>query len=254
MPDDLLFNSILQSKWGDSRLLLQRSDARRLAQHTDNKGRTTLHMACWGDAPIDIVKSILGVHPQLSTRRDGFGWNPLNIACEKKWEDLVETILAVNPHAAAVADKNGRIPLQYALSGFLSISMIKRLLDIHPTSVYHYTADEYDGVCSVLHSFISCLQRKIKSFDSDLLYDNVYRLRIDVEIFSLMRMAYAYGTIERTETHKWLPLHEALRHKTVIPLPSVFILALLKIFSRMDCVQPDEEGCFLLHVLCKDSV
>lgn len=98
------------------RIRLQTKSGCKEVQKADCTGMTALHFACSFRPPIDIVESLLLLHPASSKQPDIFGKTPLHEACENLASiDVIDFLLEHWPFSATLTDKRGRTPLHHAV-------------------------------------------------------------------------------------------------------------------------------------------
>jgi len=230
--DDDLYKAVYDRRWDYSRMLLKRTDALRLIRYEDPElGRGVLLAASCRNAPLDIVQSIIHLDPSQLTQQDEDGCTPLHDACCSASEEVVMLMLSVAPHAAAISDNCGDLPLHWAIGGRLVSIIIRRLLLIHPTAVYK---EDWNN------------QTPLSIFIDDWNWGAQHT--IPMETFMLLIQAHAHGTLDErtaTPTREWRPLHEAFKIKG-INISSNFIRVLVDTMH----IKPDEDRNFSLHLAC----
>ena len=105
------------------------------AMMVDDHGSTPLHLACWGNPPIDVIQALLKACPQAATDKDVIGNTPLHIASGYPGTDpnLIREILKVCPTAASMTNKEGLMPLHVACRHAChNVRVISALIDAYP--------------------------------------------------------------------------------------------------------------------------
>jgi ankyrin repeat protein len=82
----------------------------------DDHRSTPLHIACWGNPPVEVVRALLRACPHAATDKDILGNTPLHVATGHPNTDpaVVREILSVCPTAASITNKEGLMPLHMA--------------------------------------------------------------------------------------------------------------------------------------------
>lgn len=220
LESNALNEAVIYRRWDECRNLIRSEDLLRLVHFQDEDGHGPLHMACWRNAPVDLVRSICVADPRHVVWGDRFGRTPLyNACCWGASEQLVALLLTYAPRATGLA-YCGNLPIHEAVQVRRSPSLIRRLLIVHPTSAY---ARNRFGK-SPLNVFLTKWQKTLSGVyphyerlpSSHYLDGNIDGLTLMIKIFLLLIMAYSHGTVDKTKLkRKWLPLHEALKIKEV---------------------------------------
>eukprot|EP00977_Amphora_coffeiformis_P012201 scaffold3014_cov172-Amphora_coffeaeformis.AAC.3 len=122
VSDNVLFQSIKQSNWDQTRQLLGMKDdmngetntttdestSLSLVQDVDQYGNTPLHAALGYQAPEDILLHLLHLHPAATAAHGTEDWTPLHVA--SMWgcsTDVLTAIITANPHALDDAGQGG---------------------------------------------------------------------------------------------------------------------------------------------------
>jgi ankyrin repeat protein len=105
------------------------------AMMVDDHGSTPLHIACWGNPPLEVVQALLMSCPLAATDKDAFGNTPLHVATAhpNTAPAVVREILSVCPTAASIVNKEGLMPLHMACRYAPSNeAVISALIDAYP--------------------------------------------------------------------------------------------------------------------------
>lgn len=88
----------------------------REAYSLDDHNSTPLHIACWSNPPLDVIRALLDAHPQGLKAKDVHGDTPLHIAVSNPMTrvDLVQTLVDACPDALSIANREGLMPLHAA--------------------------------------------------------------------------------------------------------------------------------------------
>ena len=86
------------------------------AEMVDEHGSTPLHIACWGNPPLEVIQALLSACPKTVHEQDIDGNNPLHIAASHPdmSVSVVRALLETCPAAASVRNKEGLMPLHMA--------------------------------------------------------------------------------------------------------------------------------------------
>ena len=101
----------------------------------DDHGSNPLHLACWGNPPLEVVQALLKACPPAATDKDILGNTPLHIASGYPGTDpyLIREILEFCPTAASIINKEGLTPLHVACRHAPNnVGVISALIDAHP--------------------------------------------------------------------------------------------------------------------------
>jgi hypothetical protein len=82
----------------------------------DDHGSTPLHIACWGNPPMEVVQALLQACPEAATDKDVHGNTPLHVAASypETSPAIARAFLDVYPAAASITNKEGLTPLHMA--------------------------------------------------------------------------------------------------------------------------------------------
>lgn len=82
----------------------------------DDHGSTPLHIACWGNPPVDVIQALLDACPQTVADQDVDGNNPLHIAAShpEMSVEVIRALLEACPVAVSAKNKEGLMPLHMA--------------------------------------------------------------------------------------------------------------------------------------------
>jgi len=244
VDDDALYWTFFNQSWEESRDLLTRRDSRRLLRYRDEKKRSPLSMASNRNAPLDIVKSICNMDLQQVLHQDYDKNTPLCYACAGASEKVLMFLLYTAPQAAAIPDIDGRLPLHWAIEFRRSPTIIKKLLEIHPTAIY---ASDILG-CTPLNLFFRRSMPELINEKSSVSRVDVWSLK---NTMCLLTMAHAHRTINKADIfpQEWLPLHEVLQ---ITKTPKDYLLFGIQAMREKLPTQ-DSAGNFPLHILCSTS-
>jgi hypothetical protein len=111
-----LFNLVEKRKWRKVRRLLKSSKGAELCRETDDTGLSCLGVALGFQAPLEIIKLMTSVMPELIDCRDSFGAGCLHIACLNGSSlEAVDYLLENYTHLATSTDNDQRVPLHHAV-------------------------------------------------------------------------------------------------------------------------------------------
>lgn len=226
------------------RELLTRTDALMLVQYTNQDGKTPLHKACWYDFPLDIIKSMCSIDPNLITRcAISDGNTPLHHACARASEDVVKYLLSKGTPAVAIANKRKRLPVHDAIDSRRSASIVKSILLSHPTSIYAIDRYKRTPLQHFYHKWL--MEANLEGILKEE-YGGQARLKVK-SLLTLLVMAHVHGTVEEAGAllGRWFPLHEALKMR----MPKMFRLILLRTMPE-EILREDEMGNFPFHIEC----
>ena len=96
-----------------------------------------LHYACIVQAPIDLVKALVDVHPlAASAECQEYDMLPLHLACQHgAHPSVVEALLSTHTDAAAAPDAFDLLPLHLACTQGASVVVIEALVEAFPDAV-----------------------------------------------------------------------------------------------------------------------
>jgi ankyrin repeat protein len=82
----------------------------------DDRCSTPLHIACWGNPPIEVIRTLLHACPQAATDKDILGNTPLHVAasCPETNPAIIRALLEICPTASSVSNKEGLTALHMA--------------------------------------------------------------------------------------------------------------------------------------------
>lgn len=82
----------------------------------DEHGSTPLHIACWGNPPLEVIQALLSACPHTVCDQDIDGNTPLHIAVSHPDMSAaaVSALIEACPTAASVRNKEGIMPLHMA--------------------------------------------------------------------------------------------------------------------------------------------
>jgi ankyrin repeat protein len=93
---------------------------------TNKNGDLPLHLACWKNAPLDVIKWLVAKWPDAVKEKDNDGDLPLHAAClENVALDMDQWLAKTCPDAVKEKNNNGSTPLACAK---------ERCADIHTVS------------------------------------------------------------------------------------------------------------------------
>mmetsp|Transcript_18492 Transcript_18492/g.26106 ORF Transcript_18492/g.26106 Transcript_18492/m.26106 type:complete len:560 (-) Transcript_18492:11-1690(-) len=108
----------------------------------DKHGRTALGIAISSHASLEVIEK-LASRGRTVTVSDHGGNAPLHLACMNNYrygvENLVRTLLKVDPEVAKLENNKGKIPLHLALEAKASAEVIELLAEVYPETVVNDT-------------------------------------------------------------------------------------------------------------------
>lgn len=162
-----LFNLLEKRRWRKVRRALKSSHGLQHSRETDSTGLSCLGIALGFQAPVDIIKLLLSVNPELSKGTDSYGATCLHIACLNGSSlDSIDFLLENYPELVTIADNDQRIPLHHAVEfacqcndsedeGFY-LELIQTVFQAKPESIF-YTDKDDDSPLDLLQMFkITC--------------------------------------------------------------------------------------------------
>lgn len=246
-----LYTAIHLKDWEQCRLILKsrEHEYRDVANWVSREGADGLfapmNKTLLTDAPLDVLELLYDTCPELASRRDGIGRTPLHLAASVSSEEHVARLLTWAPETTAVVDGGGRLPVHEAVRYGRPASILRKLLLVHPTAVYGVTLFGKRPLSMCVDRWRVVRQRATTVEELDRV------TKIFKETLFLLLVVYIDGKlVERksasSSPYEWFP--EALRMKEIdIPLP--FFLY-LDHTMHMECVRPDEQRNFFLHLAC----
>jgi hypothetical protein len=85
------------------------------AKHESNNGRTPLHSAVEGGAPVEVIQLLVAACPEAVVM-DGCGMNPLFMAIHQNAPlQVIQALVHANPSATSSRDQSGGLPLRRAI-------------------------------------------------------------------------------------------------------------------------------------------
>lgn len=243
----------------ESMELLKRTGALQLVRH-QIFGQGLLYWACRWDVPVDVVVSIFNIDHRHVIRHNSFGSTPLHRACWNASEGVVALLLNIVPHATAVTNYRGELPLHAAIRFKRSPSVIKRLLAVHPTAVYAVDKDGRTPFSYFIDEWKRVLDKTYPGFDTQprgrILDGGLDGHNLIKETFLLLMKAHVLGAVEDTKSttaplQEWLPLHEVFKHHGISLASNVFLVLNHTMYA--ECVKQDVDGNFLIHNVCTHS-
>ena len=129
----------------------------------DDHGSTPLHIACWGNPPLEVVRCLLAACPQVATDKDVLGNTPLHIAASHPdtAPAVMSALIDACPAALSIINKEGLTALhmacRHAPSNELVISL---LIDAYPfalrtrTKVRLFRLRVLKFICLLTYAFI----------------------------------------------------------------------------------------------------
>jgi ankyrin repeat protein len=101
----------------------------------DDHGSTPLHIACWGNPPLEVVRCLLAACPQVATDKDVIGNTPLHIAAShpETAPAVMSALIDACPAALSIVNKEGLTALHMACRHAPSNKpVISLLIDAYP--------------------------------------------------------------------------------------------------------------------------
>mmetsp|Transcript_30057 Transcript_30057/g.49666 ORF Transcript_30057/g.49666 Transcript_30057/m.49666 type:complete len:347 (-) Transcript_30057:200-1240(-) len=82
----------------------------------DAHDSTPLHIACWSNPPLEVVRVLIEAYPHALRTKDVHGDTPLHIAVSNPVTsiELVQILVEACPQAASIANREGLMPLHAA--------------------------------------------------------------------------------------------------------------------------------------------
>lgn len=133
-----LIRLVAEKDWGE---LAEKIDGEPSSiSGSDAVGRALLHYLLWKRAPLSLLRAVLEADPGAADRADRDGRYPLHFAMSghdvgAKYGGFVSKLIEAAPAAAEAADKHGRVPLHYAHWREASSEVIKALQQAAPDAV-----------------------------------------------------------------------------------------------------------------------
>lgn len=285
--DKALYEFIRSDLWQQCRALLRLPDAARFVRHDDDRlGGSVLLQACLQNGPFDVVRSVLALAPDRALMRGcsfrsdfatSFsssgeetaalrGSTPLYFACGGASEAVVALLVRAAPTSATISSDfsdtmplhDQELPLHRAVCYRRSHNCVRMLLQVHPTAVYAVNRMGY----TPLRIFVNIWNTDVERLTANTatphtftpgnnLDNNMDGLVLVQKTFVLLLKAHVHGTLDEKdeEDDLWLPLHEALRARNIIP-PCFCFLPLLDRTVHTKCIRHDKERNFALHLAC----
>lgn len=231
VEDDALHRAINERNLTKCRALLSCTDALRLARHVE-RGEIALSLACRRGAPLEIVKLIHSVDPSLISHEHYRGSTPLYFACDRASQEVMEFLVSRAPRMALASNRDGKVPLHWAVIYRRAPSFIIKLLAGNPAAVKASSA----SIGTPLHFFMRSGRSYLSIADF-------------VRILSLMVKASVRGRLD-DEDEEWLFVHEMLKIHCVVSIVSQTLLAILENADSSQCTRPGGGGDFPLHLAC----
>jgi ankyrin repeat protein len=103
----------------------------------DDHDSTPLHIACWSNPPLEVVRVLIEAYPQGLKKKDVHGDTPLHIAVSNPATriELIQMLIGAEPGAASIANREGLMPLHAACRYSPSnVEIISLLLETHPAA------------------------------------------------------------------------------------------------------------------------
>lgn len=192
-------------------------------------GQTVLHLACYRFPPLDVIKILLKVCPEIASVKNVDGETPLHIAIMGSSEDVIEEIILANRQSVLVKDKHGETPFHQACRGGLSIEILRLMLSCGPLLVNELNIHGLNSMMITPKDY-----ERIQSID-DITGDGIY---VDEwEKMQLLVQVGASGCMKSAEHGTSRLLHAATKIKT--PRAFLFLVALL--FPEQ-LIERDENG------------
>lgn len=176
-----LFHLLEKRRWRKVRRALKSSVGLQYSKETDSTGLSCLGIALGFQAPVDTIKLLLSVNPDLTNATDSYGATCLHIACLNGSSlDSIDYLLATHPELVDIADNDKRIPLHHAVEfacqcndsedeGFY-FELIDTIFKAKPETIF-YTDKDDDSPLDLLQMFKTTCDRS----DHDRL-DEIYQV------------------------------------------------------------------------------
>lgn len=109
---------------------------RRGAKYRDCDGLYSLHWACSGGPPSDVVQVLLDTYPSAARKTDKEGSNALHFATHYSASAaVVHALLSKYPKAASLQDRYGRTPLLHAVEKCAGMDVLEQLVQVDPSVI-----------------------------------------------------------------------------------------------------------------------
>lgn len=112
-----------------------------------------LHQACENQAPSELIRALLDIHPPSVLMKDSAGDLPLHLACRERASfKTICLLVETDPDAAKVVDEEGRLPLHLACRQGAGHDIVNVLLE------YHFRAARTQDAYQLLPLHWACAQ------------------------------------------------------------------------------------------------
>jgi ankyrin repeat protein len=104
----------------------------------DDHGSTPLHIACWGNPPLEVIQALLFAYPQAATDKDILGNTPLHVAASHPETNpvIVKALLQACPITVSITNKEGLTALHMACRHApANEQVIGLLIDAYPRAL-----------------------------------------------------------------------------------------------------------------------
>ena len=176
-----LFSLLEKRRWRKVRRALKSSAGLQLTRETDSTGLSCLGIALGFQAPVEIIKLLLTVNPDLAHTTDSYGATCLHIACLNGSSlDSIDYLIETHPELVDIADNDKRIPLHHAVEFACQCNysedeefyfeLIEAVFKTKPETIF-YTDKDDDSPLDLLQMFKTTCDRS----DHDRL-DDIYQV------------------------------------------------------------------------------
>jgi len=238
-----LFSALSNSRWVESRALLDEPNASRSLDHVSSyTGANATHLACITNAPHDVLQRIHNLRPELMEGLNNSGFTPLFVACFQSSDKTVAFLVENAPGTAAKSYWNRLLPIaiHYQRSPFV----IQILLGAHPNMDDGYLAE-------LMRIFTYAWKREVESEFVEI--EDAEKFKFKATLSVLLEF-HARGTEEgpvNTSGGEQLSLvQKAIRQQLTVPIPSKVVRAIVRLANRVGFSRPDERRDFPLHLVC----
>ena len=158
-----LFESLEKHRWRKVRRMLKSAEGLELCKEKDSTGLSCLGIALGFQAPVDVIKLMISVNPELIDYRDSFGAGCLHVACLNGSSiEAIDYLLQNYPILITARDNDDRIPLHHAVEFACQcldeededfcLDLIEKLYKSKPETI-HYSDKARDSPTDLIQLF-----------------------------------------------------------------------------------------------------
>lgn len=229
----------------------------------DADGCCALHIACYKDAPVDVIEALHKVFPEAVRTQDEYGWLPIHIAMYHGTTDRVIRYLEkLYPDSLSEQCQSQREKFNYGTENLPRNGNSGHSGTVTDMSTngndQHQTLENGRRIirnsdANIRNSFVSdidprdFLPENANKSNKDgwyLIHQACYQ-RAGLDIIMPLHAAYKKG-ISKSDKHGWLPLHLACYHNAPVDVIQFLIENYPKALSSMN-----EFDCLPIHLACE---